>query len=57
MFEEDMEECEILVQLPQNPLPDDEETFAVTLGEPKGYNAKLGEENSCDITVINSLGE
>ena len=52
-----MEECEILVQLPQNPLPDDEETFAVTLGEPKGYNAKLGEENSCDITVINSLGE
>ena len=55
-LDEDVLEGEIQVQLPQNPLPNEEDIFQFCLDEPRGYNAMIDGSRSCSITVNNCLG-
>ena len=50
------EESDIIIKLPQVPLPQEEDNFTVVLEKPTGFGAKLGKNTACDITINNNYG-
>ena len=55
-LDENVEEGEISVKLPQIPMANEKEKFTLELQKPRGFNAKLDAANKCNVTVTNSLG-
>ena len=47
---------EIVIEIPQLPLSNTEETVTVVLEQPYGVPAKLGKNNSCEMSITHDKG-
>ena len=55
-FKDDEDESTIVLDLPQLPLSNIEETILIVLDEPTGSPAKLGTVKSCKLTIRHNRG-
>ena len=55
-LDDDEKEGEIVIEIPQLPLSNTEETVTVVLEQPYGVPAKLGKNNSCKMSITHDKG-
>ena len=57
VIEDSHQDGEIIIKLPQVPLPQKEEKFTVQLEKPKGFAASLGDNVTCNVHIQNDFGK